>query len=109
MGLSSFSSLLQFVTLEVPLKIQTSSKFGVMYSFIVEELFNTIINSDKLIDYCRENNYNFPETLDLYIEDLENFMAKDILRVISIKDNFSIVRDSELNTCIVPNSFIINK
>jgi hypothetical protein len=80
---------------------------GELFTFITEELFNTINNSEELINYCRETNYNFPTTLDGYLEDLESFMSVSILRELSSNNDFAVVRDSDLKVCVVPKCFVV--
>ena len=90
----------------VKLSVSTDTKFGVEYAFLTEELFNLFNSEESLIILSVEKGYNFPKMLDTYLEDLERFLEEYLVRIIESHELFSFVRNSSLEVCVVPNSFI---
>lgn len=94
---------MKIIKLEVP----SDDKFGKLYSFHLESLFNRISNSEDLIKLCLSFNYNFPESLDLYIDDVESFIDCELVECIWECSEFAFVRCVSLHTCVVP-VYIVN-
>lgn len=90
----------------VKLNVSSDTKFGVEYSFLTEELFNLISSTESLERLCVDKGYNFPTSLETYLDDLEQFLDEDLVRVVESHELFSFVRNSSLDVCVVPNSFI---